>query len=249
MLGVSWYLENGGHSAPKANGGTCINEAALVAAGFEHKQVGSSRNLPPCFSRPLAQLGIALNDMMPDVIRQELLPVALMLSGSADNPAVEQHRADYAILETIRQTLTVLLPELGFADQVPCVGRLETVSAAIAFMDTAIGKITPTVTSGNHDLTLIKRLKIVIAETQNIGFSGPDEYVGHLGAFFNSVRSYGHSTKAGAEKANLVWRGAMAAYKSAFEIGNKAAPLDTALVARRFEEAKAKAAGFRGSEF
>ena len=34
---LHWKLTHGSHPFPGKNGGTCINEAAIVAAGFEYQ--------------------------------------------------------------------------------------------------------------------------------------------------------------------------------------------------------------------
>ena len=51
---VNWKLLKGSHKFPGPQGGTCINEAAIVAAGFEYKEIKSAHDCPPCFSRPIA---------------------------------------------------------------------------------------------------------------------------------------------------------------------------------------------------
>ena len=50
---LNWELKAGSHEFPGPAGGTCINEAAIVAAGFEYRSIGSHRDCPPCFSEPL----------------------------------------------------------------------------------------------------------------------------------------------------------------------------------------------------
>jgi hypothetical protein len=36
---LNWTLKKGSHPFPGPDGGTCINEAALVAAGFEYEPI------------------------------------------------------------------------------------------------------------------------------------------------------------------------------------------------------------------
>jgi hypothetical protein len=36
---INWKLLSGSHDFPGPDGGTCINEAAIVAAGFEYKKI------------------------------------------------------------------------------------------------------------------------------------------------------------------------------------------------------------------
>ena len=41
---LHWRLQQGSHTFPGKDGGTCINEAAIVAAGFPYQPVGSVRH-------------------------------------------------------------------------------------------------------------------------------------------------------------------------------------------------------------
>src|SRR5829696_4854867 len=53
---LNWKLKEGSHRFPGKDGGTCINEAALVAAGFEYRPIRRVENMPECFSRPVCRL-------------------------------------------------------------------------------------------------------------------------------------------------------------------------------------------------
>ena len=91
---LNWKLKRGSHRFPGEDGGTCINEAALVAAGFEHTSVHAASDMPACFSRPICQLAMFLNDNSTDDQRQRLLPYVTRLA-CADTPEVEELRATY----------------------------------------------------------------------------------------------------------------------------------------------------------
>src|SRR3954464_8914509 len=91
---LNWKLNAGSHEFPGPNGGTCINEAAIVAAGFPYRAVKNVEDMPPCFSRVIAQYALVLNDRMPDDERQQLVPYVMRLAGTADTPAVEMRRAE-----------------------------------------------------------------------------------------------------------------------------------------------------------
>ena len=43
---LNWKLKAGSHPFPGKDGGTCINEAALVAAGFEYQPVRRAEDMP-----------------------------------------------------------------------------------------------------------------------------------------------------------------------------------------------------------
>ncbi len=46
---LNWKLQMGSHPFPGQDGGTCINEAAIVAVGFEYQPVKSVEDMPECF--------------------------------------------------------------------------------------------------------------------------------------------------------------------------------------------------------
>ena len=120
---TEWRLLKGSHKFPGPEGGTCINEAAIIAAGFEYKEVHSANDCPPCFSRPIAAYAIKLNDSMPDELRQSLLmPFVTRLAGTADTREVEALRVKYMAIEGIKRILSLTCerrlkrPDLAAAD-------------------------------------------------------------------------------------------------------------------------------------
>src|SRR5918998_890588 len=76
---LNWRLKQGSHTFPGQDGGTCINEAAIM---------------PACFSRPICRLAMQLNDEADDEERQQLLPFVTRLA-CADTTEVERRRAAY----------------------------------------------------------------------------------------------------------------------------------------------------------
>jgi hypothetical protein len=91
---LHWKLKRGSHYFPGQDGGTCLNEAAVVAAGFTYQRIASVHQMPECFSRPICALAMWLNDFSSDEERQRLLPYVTRLA-CVDTPDVEQKRADY----------------------------------------------------------------------------------------------------------------------------------------------------------
>ena len=91
---LNWKLKRGSHLFPGPDGGTCINEAALVAAGFSYRPIHFVWQMPRCFSRPICTLAMQLNDSASDDERQRLLPFVTRLA-CADKPSVERRRAAY----------------------------------------------------------------------------------------------------------------------------------------------------------
>jgi hypothetical protein len=98
---LRWKLTHGSHPFPGTDGGTCINEAAIVAAGFEYQPVRRVEEMPECFSRPICRLAMRLNDSADDVERQQLIRFVTRLP-CADTPEVERQRAAYIQSRTSR---------------------------------------------------------------------------------------------------------------------------------------------------
>src|SRR5919202_5302875 len=91
---LNWKPKKGSHPFPGSDGGTCINEAALVAAGFAYQPIAIVQQMPRCFSRPICQLAMHLNDSVGDGERQRLLPYVTRLA-CADTCETEQEREAY----------------------------------------------------------------------------------------------------------------------------------------------------------
>ncbi|WP_336487272.1 hypothetical protein [Methylobacterium nigriterrae] len=113
---LNWRLLAGSHPFPGPDGGTCINEAAIVAAGLPYRAIRASADCPPCFSRPLSAYALGLNDAMPDAERPRLMAFVLRLSGSADTDEVEAERTAFLARESVRRILPPLLDRAGMAD-------------------------------------------------------------------------------------------------------------------------------------
>ena len=91
---LDWKLKRGSHPFPGQDGGTCINEAALVAAGFDYRPIRSVNQMPECFSRPICALAMQLNDEADDLERQRLLPFVTRLA-CVDTAELERDRDNY----------------------------------------------------------------------------------------------------------------------------------------------------------
>ena len=91
---LNWRLKVGSHRFPGPDGGTCINEAALIAAGFEYRRIASVHEMPSCFSRPICRFAMLLNDTVTHRERQLLLPFVTRLA-CADSWAIERKRQAY----------------------------------------------------------------------------------------------------------------------------------------------------------
>jgi hypothetical protein len=118
---LNWRLKQGSHAFPGQDGGTCINEAAIVVAGFPYQPVRAVEDMPECFSRPICRLAMQLNDEVDDEERQQLLPFVTRLA-CADTAEVERQRAAYIHLYmtyrlSFRERLDVLEGALAIGRQ------------------------------------------------------------------------------------------------------------------------------------
>lgn len=101
---LDWQLKHGSHDFPGPNGGTCINEAALVVAGFAYREVTSITDLPESFCPVISQYALTLNDAMPEgEPLNRLRPFAARLSGSSDGRNVAVMRASYLAMQATRE--------------------------------------------------------------------------------------------------------------------------------------------------
>jgi hypothetical protein len=91
---LNWKLREGSHQFPGKDGGTCINEAALVAAGYEYRPIRTAHDMPESFSKPICRYALRLNDEASDRERQQLLPFVTRLA-CADTPEIERERRVY----------------------------------------------------------------------------------------------------------------------------------------------------------
>jgi hypothetical protein len=118
---LNWTLKRGSHMFPGQDGGTCINEAAIVAAGFPFQPVRTVDDMPGCFSRPICRLAMQLNDEASDEERQLLLPFVTRLA-CADTAKVEREREMYITMPMrwrlpFHEGLTVLEGALAIGRQ------------------------------------------------------------------------------------------------------------------------------------
>ncbi len=154
---LNWKLKRGSHKFPGPDGGTCINEAAIVAAGFPYQSVHFVEFMPSCFSRPICRLAIEMNDMATDEQRQRLLPFVARLA-CADTPKVEREREDYIASRlkyrlrypvTFQEKLDILEGALAIGRQADVLAPEEVATRLEAVRQTA-----PTSTKAAHSSKL-----------------------------------------------------------------------------------------------
>jgi hypothetical protein len=126
---LNWKLKRGSHVFPGKDGGTCINEAAIVAAGLPYEPVRSVETMPACFSRPICRLAMLLNDEASDEERQLLLPFVTRLA-CADTREIEWEREVYIAQHlryriSFRDRLEVLHEALAIGRQADILAPVE----------------------------------------------------------------------------------------------------------------------------
>ena len=216
---LDWQLKHGSHDFPGPDGGTCINEAAVVVAGFAYREVLSVSDLPESFCPVIAQFALTLNDAMPEGEElNRLRPFAARLSGSADT----RTRANERALFLAMRAATRFAP-IGIAAHDPIAAEelraCRSPQEALALIDGLSGRDWP---DGRETLGAAARaLARALKGSQAI-------YVAELAAI-SAVRAAARDTGA--------WRAAIEALDGVLAIGRQADPLETELVDERARSA------------
>jgi hypothetical protein len=226
---LDWKLLRGSHEFPGPDGGTCINEAAIVAAGYPYRPVYCVKDLPASFSRPISMLALCLNDTLEDALRQELLlPFVTRLGGSADSPKIEMARAELMLRLTAGEILAPALTRAGFIDLAE---RCRSYGAPTELVEIA------------------RRLRDRDCAARHQGLTSALEHAADAGrqwlaglptevAFcsFSALREI--ASLDGDRMMEKVYRSAVATLDAVLVIGNRADAAGTAVVAGRMDAAK-----------
>jgi hypothetical protein len=243
---LNWKLLAGSHEFPGPDGGTCINEAAIVAAGFAYREIGSPDDCPPCFSRPLAAYALALNDrIVDDTLRHKLLmPFVTRLAGSADSGAVEDRRAAHVIGAIVGRVLPPALEFSGlFNVALACraAGTVEETRAAMAMTVDVIEKFVRSDQGLSHvfddPLLLMADAQRDLLLYETWGQGQPMMHAGDLAYHAGAVLDGKRGAKS-ADGAESCFAAAAAILGEALDIGKQADPVAVETVASRFEMAK-----------
>jgi hypothetical protein len=226
---LEWKLLRGSHEFPGSHGGTCINEAAIVAAGYPYRPVYCVKDMPASFSRPIAMLALCLNDTLDDELRHELLmPFVARLDGTADAPKIEIMRADLMLRRAVVEILAPALARAGYAQLAE---RARSLSTPMELIEIARRL-------RNTDRSSVEPLLVSAFEHAADGATQwragrPTEV-----AFctFSALRDIAAIT--GGDFADEVYRRAAAILDGALEIGNQAEPVGLVAVMQRMDAAK-----------
>ena len=219
---LNWKLLAGSHKFPGPDGGTCINEAAIIAAGFKYNAVASADDCPPCFSRVLSAYAISLNDRLSDDRRQELLmPFVTRIAGTADIPEIERQRFDFIMLGIIQTIMPIALR--GWKDDLASeCERVENYDQAIEVVNKIARDLDKAAVAATiagclaNDLDLAR----IVARNFHVGL----DLAGRIVARNFDV---GRAVALGLDKA------AVALLNGAMKIGKQAEPIETEIVIGR----------------
>jgi hypothetical protein len=242
---LDWKLLRGSHEFPGPDGGTCINEAAIVAAGYSYRAVHSIDDCPATFSRPIAMFALCLNDLLEDAPRQELLiPFVTRLDGTADTANVEAARADMMLRRVAADILAPALARAGF-------GELARQCRSLATPDELIEvarRLRSYTGPGVHLLLVAACDSAADAAHQSAADAAfqsargrPSEVVrclAHVIGDIAAVIGDGVAPAARDRATAKVFKQAAAILDAALKIGNKADPGGADVVTRRMEAAK-----------
>ena len=234
---LNWKLLRGSHEFPGPDGGTCINEAAIVAAGYPYRSVQSIDDCPVSFSRPMALFALCLNDMLDDDLRQELLmPFVMRLGGSADSSEIELKRAELVLRRTAVNVLAPALAEAGLSGAAERCRAFKTHGELIDGLRSLRNDCSP----GVHPLLIAACDSAADAAQQAIAHR-PAEVVrcaSHVIGEIASVIADGVPHAGRARAMAKVYRQAAEILAAALAIGNQSEPAAAAAVASRMDDAK-----------
>ncbi len=243
---LNWKLLAGSHEFPGPDGGTCINEAAIVAAGFAYREIGSPEDCPPCFSRVLAAYALSLNDrIQDDELRQKLLmPFVTRLAGSADADAVEERRAAHIIAVIVGRVLPPALELAGlFNVAMACrsAGTIEETRVAMAVSVEVIEKMIRFDENLSHvfddPLLMVADALRDLLLYEAWGKTQPMLHAGDLAAYADTIL-HGRQRASSTKVVEARFAAAAAILSEALDIGKQADPVAAETILSRFEKAK-----------
>jgi hypothetical protein len=226
---LEWRLLRGSHEFPGPHGGTCINEAAIVAAGYSYRPVYCVKDMPASFSRPIAMMALCLNDTLDDELRQELLiPFVTRLSGTADGSKVEMKRAEVMLQRTVVEIVAPALARSGYGELAE---RARAMTTPMDLVEIARRLRNADRSALHHSLLSACEHAADAAAQWRSGL--PTEVVFCTFSAMREIASLDSD-----RRAETVYRRAAAILAAALEIGNQAEAGDIAMVALRMDAAK-----------
>ena len=234
---LNWKILRGSHEFPGPDGGTCVNEAAIVAAGYPYQPVRRIDDCPASFSRPLALYAMCLNEIiMSDQLRQELLmPFVTRLAGSADRPEVEMARVALIVQKTVALILPEALERAGYEWEAERCRTVNTIEDAIVAVKHLCGR--NWYARGSHLVGLINTINLAVEDFVAHRAVDAAQYAGTaITDAADVIASVGGD---GAKRAaDNACRQGSAILDAALKIGRQANALPTEVVAQRLQSVK-----------
>jgi hypothetical protein len=227
---LEWKLLRGSHEFPGPDGGTCVNEAAMVVAGYPYRAVYSVKDLPASFSRPIAMLALCLNDTLEDGLRQELLaPFVTRLAGSADTPEVEMMRAQLIHQRIVSE---ILLPAVMRHGNAELAGRCRSLGTPAD-----LAELTGCLRFGGHHRALPRSLIAAVGHAADAAVQGRSGQLTEL--VFCTFLAVRHVAALDADdRGRNVYRQVVKILEAATAIGNQAEANGVDIVRERMKAAK-----------
>jgi hypothetical protein len=234
---LHWKILRGSHEFPGPDGGTCVNEAAIVASGYPYRPVRRIEDCPASFSRPLALYAMCLNEIvLSDTLRQELLmPFVTRLAGSADQPEIEMARVALIVQKTVATILPEALARAGYQWEAERCRSADTIEDAIAAVRQLCGR--NWYARGPHLIGLINTINLAVEDFVAHRAIDAAQYAGTaIADVAEVITSIGGD---GAKRASdNVYRQGAAILDAAVGIGRQAAAVPTEVVAQRLQSVK-----------
>lgn len=234
---LNWRLLSGMHDFPGPDGGTCVNEAAIVAAGLSYRAVVRPQDLPACFSPVIGAYTIRLNDGMPNEPRQKLLPYVTRLAGTADDFAIECRRTECLALAAVRVVAANALRRAGLTDHAAAWAAVRDLDGAVALFPKWEVNQVDSVKGLRHATHIAHSAAVGARECHQYGSlcldAADDAGRAVIVAARVAVR-VADDTRAQLE----VWDEALAALDDMLAIGNQAGAVEPAVASERMAKAK-----------
>jgi hypothetical protein len=237
---LNWKILRGSHEFPGPDGGTCVNEAAIIAAGYPYTPVRRIDDCPTSFSRPLALYAMCLNEIvLSDDLRQELLmPFVTRLAGSADTLETDMERVALILRRTVAEILPEAFERAGRTREARRCRSVTTIQEAITTVKDLSGQDWHT--RGVHLTGLINSISMAIEDYLAFRAVDAAQYAGTAIADVAEVIGSVGGRGAG-QAAEKVYRHGAVILDAALKIGNRADMIAIDLVAKRMASAKRSA--------
>jgi len=238
---LNWRILRGSHEFPGPDGGTCVNEAAIVAAGYPYTPVRRIDDCPASFSRPLALYAMCLNEIvLDDMLRQELLLPSSPARWRRGHPEVDLQRVALILQRTVAEIVPEAFDWLGRSREARRCRAVTTADEAVAVVKALLAQewrgvrlsgLMSSLSMATEDY--LSGRAIDVAQYCGTSIADVAEIIGSVGGC------------AGSQDCRGVYRRGAAILDGALKIGNSAEPIAPDLVVRRMDTVRQSAVSER----